>query len=408
MNSSLDRWLVQQVFDAIGPAPVRIVIGENEYCPPGATPQFTVSIRDRKTLFQILRDPEIGFGEAYAAGAVRVDGDFVEFLVRLYQTMHEPRWYARFASKWMELVQDNSPSRARQNIHRHYDLGNDFYKLWLDDQLVYTCAYFPDPSVTLEQAQIAKMDHVCCKLQLQAGESVVEAGCGWGAFALHMARHYGVRVQAYNISHEQILYARDRARAEGLKDRVEFVEDDYRNISGHFDAFVSIGMLEHVGPKHYREFGEVIHRSVGEAGRGLIHFIGRDHKMRFSRWIRKRIFPGAYAPSLRQALETLEPHAYSILDIENLRWHYNKTLEHWLDRFERSGSRVASAYDEWFQRAWRLYLAGSIAGFRTQTLELFQVLFAGAKCRPLAWTRAHLYQSSEKPAGKPAWTPAMS
>jgi len=143
MNSSLDRWLVERIFDAIGPAPVRIVIAGEEFRPPRVDPQFTVSFRDRKTLFQVLRDPEIGFSEAYAAGTVRVDGGFVEFLVRVYQTMKEPRWSARAPSKWMEFVQDNSPRRARQNMHRHYDLGNDFHNLWLDSQLITPAPIFP-------------------------------------------------------------------------------------------------------------------------------------------------------------------------------------------------------------------------------------------------------------------------
>ena len=391
MNSHLNRWAVERIFDAVGPAPVRILVGDEEY---SRGDQFTVRIRDRKTLLQLLSDPEIGFGEAYSEGRVDVEGDFAGFLVRLYETMGEPRWYARTASKIREFLEDNSPRRALKNIHRHYDLGNEFYKLWLDSQMVYTCAYFPDPSVGLEEAQIAKMDHICRKLQLQRGETVVEAGCGWGAFALHMARHYGVRVKAYNISREQILHAMNRARHEGLADRVEFIEDDYRRISGHFDVFVSVGMLEHVGPKHYGEFGDVIYRSIGEEGRGLIHFIGRSYPLRFSRWIRKRIFPGAYAPTLRQAANLLEPHRYAMLDVENLRMHYAKTLEHWLDRFERAGPEVAAMYDDWFRRAWRLYLAGSIAGFRTNTLQLFQITFAGEKCRAIPWTREYLYQKN--------------
>jgi cyclopropane-fatty-acyl-phospholipid synthase len=155
-------------------------------------------------------------------------------------------------------------------------------------------------------------------------------------------------------------------------------------------------MLEHVGPAHYREFGDVIHRAIGDTGRGLIHFIGRDYELRFSRWIRKRIFPGAYAPTLRQAMEVFEPHRYSVLDVENLRRHYIKTIEHWLARFERSSAKVAAMYDQWFERAWRLYLAGSIAGFRTNTLQLFQIAFAGEKCRPLAWTRDHVYKKSSQ------------
>jgi cyclopropane-fatty-acyl-phospholipid synthase len=234
-----------------------------------------VLIRDLATLLEVLRDPEIGFGEAYSDGRVEIEGDFVQFLITVYQTMKGPRWYSRIGSKWLEWWQENTPRRSRENIHRHYDLGNDFYKLWLDPQLVYTCAYFPDKAATLEQAQIAKMDHICRKVELRAGETVVEAGCGWGALALHMARNYGVRVKAFNISREQIEFARERASRENLNGFVEFIEDDYRNISGKFDVFVSVGMLEHVGAAHYREFGEVIHRTVGDAGRGLLHFVGR-------------------------------------------------------------------------------------------------------------------------------------
>jgi len=401
MNSNLTKWLVDRIFDAIGPAPLRIVVGDEEYGLPEMAPLYTIRIKDRVTLWELLRDPEIGFGEAYSAGRLDVEGDLADLLTCTYQTMREPRWYARAASKWMEFVQDNSPSKARQNIHRHYDLGNDFYKLWLDRQMVYTCAYFPQPSMTLEDAQIAKMDHVCRKLRLEPGETVVEAGCGWGAFALHMARNYGVRVKAYNISREQIAYARRRASEEELEDRVEFIEDDYRNIPGGFDVFVSLGMLEHVGPAHYREFGEVIHRAVGDSGRGLLHFIGRSYPLRFSRWIRKRIFPGAYAPTLRQAMDVLEPHRYAVLDVENLRQHYTLTIEHWLQRFEQSRGEIERMYDAWFQRAWRLYLAGSIAGFRTNTLQLYQVAFAGTRCAKIPWTREHLYK-------KTPWISAMS
>ena len=278
-------------------------------------------------------------------GRIEVEGDLVRFLeasLSGYGALVRPPAIGIrvLASKWMDLWQDNSRHGSRNNIHRHYDLGNDFYKLWLDDQLLYTCAYFPTPSSTLEHAQIAKMDHVCRKLRLQPGETVVEAGCGWGALALHMAREYGVSVKAYNVSHEQIAFARERARAEGLSHRVEFIEDDYRAISGKFDVFVSVGMLEHVGLGHYQEFSEIIHRSIGDTGRGLLHFIGRNYPAAFSRWIRKHIFPGGFVPSLRQSLRVLDPKNYSVLDVENLRMHYAKTLEHWLERFDKSRHQV--------------------------------------------------------------------
>lgn len=387
------QWMMEQLLRIVGPVPVRIVVeGAGTYCSPGVSPQFTLRIRDLKTLARLLIDPEIGFGEAYADGRVTVDGDLTRFLEFVYVSLGQgrgPGWYSRIASKGMELWQDNSPRGSRRNIQRHYDLGNDFYRLWLDRQMVYTCAYFPSPGMTLEDAQIAKMEYVCRKLRLEPGETVVEAGCGWGALALYMARHYGVRVKAFNISREQIQWARRRAADEDLG-AVEFIEDDYRNIAGKSDVFVSVGMLEHVGETHYRDFSDVIHRVIGDNGRGLLHFIGRSYHAPFSSWIRKRIFPGAYAPALSEAAQILERHRYDILDVEDLRLHYARTCEHWLRRFENSRTQVSAKYGEWFTRAWQLYLAGSIAGFSTDTLQLFQIVFAGPKSHPPPWTRAHL------------------
>ena len=410
----IERWLLQQIFKAIGPAPIQLAIADGEhFSPPGVTPAATVRICDRRTLAKLLIDPEVAFGEGYARGCIQVEGDLVRLLETVYESIAgahpRPGWYERLKSGAMTWRQANTLRGSRGNIHHHYDLGNDFYKLWLDRQLVYTCAYFPQPSASLEQAQEAKLDYVCRKLRLQPGETVVEAGCGWGSLALHMAERYGVKVRAFNISHEQILHARRAAAERGLSGRVEFIEDDYRNISGSFDVFVSVGMLEHIGRSHYAELGNIIHRSIGDTGRGLVHFIGRDFPGDLSRWIRKRIFPGAYAPALTEALRIFEPHGYSITDVENLRAHYAKTIEHWLERFERAGQQVSEMYDAWFQRAWRLYLAGSIAAFRTGSLQLFQVCFTGSKSQPAPWTRDWLYESGAAPGGQSVkWTHAMS
>ena len=199
----------------------------------------------------------------------------------------------------------------------------------------------------LEEAQRAKMEHVCRKLRLQPGETVVEAGCGWGALALHMARHHGARVRAFNISHEQITYAREQARAEGLAGQVEFIEDDYRHITGRYDAFVSVGMLEHVGLECYRTLGRTIDRVLDPNGRGFLHFIGRNRQAPLNAWIRKRIFPGGYPPTLPQVVgRILAPSDLSVLDIENLRLHYARTLHHWRKRFEGVTDRVKTMFDE--------------------------------------------------------------
>jgi cyclopropane-fatty-acyl-phospholipid synthase len=187
-------------------------------------------------------------------------------------------------------------SRSRANIHHHYDIGNDFYELWLDEQLLYTCACFQNPKMTLEEAQIAKMDHVCRKVGLKPGETVIEAGCGWGALALHMARHYCVNVRAFNISSEQIESAQAWSRREGLDHQVEFIEDDWRNIAGRYDAFVSVGMLEHVETENYRQLGGMVSKCLQPHGLALIHTIGRNQPQGMDRWIEHRIFPGSYRP----------------------------------------------------------------------------------------------------------------
>jgi cyclopropane-fatty-acyl-phospholipid synthase len=221
---------------------------------------------------------------------------------------------------------------------------------------------------------------------------VVEAGCGWGGLARHMARHYGVTVRSYNISSEQIRYARDKARAQGLDGRVEYVEDDYRNIAGKYDVFVSVGMLEHVGRSNYRVLGRVIDRCLGAQGRGLIHSIGRNRPAPMNAWIEKRIFPGAYPPTLGEMTEIFEPYRLSVLDVENLRLHYAQTLTHWLERFERDVFAIEKTYDKVFVRAWRLYLAGSIASFTTGHLQLFQVAFTRERDNDLPSSRVHLYR----------------
>lgn len=408
-GSQLDKQLLKALRKIVGPAPVRLALGPSSEEVSNATVSLpTIRIADRATLLHMLSNPEMGFGDSYSEGKIEIEGDLVSVLEMIYRSPSKAaRFHRKLLSKLGGWTRFNSLRGSKKNIHHHYDLGNDFYKLWLDNDMAYTCAYFPVPDVTLEEAQRAKFDHVCRKMWLKPGETVVEAGCGWGGLALHMAKYYGVRVRAFNISHEQVAYARDRAKWEGLSERIEFVEDDYRNINQRADVFCSVGMLEHVGLAHYREFGRVIHRVIGDSGRGLLHFIGRNYDQKLSLWIRKRIFPGGHPPALRSVMNIFEPQNYSVLDIENLRFHYAKTLEHWLERFENSYDSVVRMYDERFARMWRLYLAGSVAGFRTGTMQLFQVVFAGSSCNTIPWTRAYLYDQHSEQSGEP-WIRAIS
>jgi cyclopropane-fatty-acyl-phospholipid synthase len=392
----VDRWLVSLVRKGLGPLPARMVLWDGSVWPLGEHGVPAVAdlvMRDRRALFGLVRHPSLSFGESYMTGAIEVKGDLLAFLEAVYRRWeHTP--YGSHPKKQWKLGAGNTLRAARENVHHHYDLGNDFYRLWLDGELLYTCAYYPEPTSSLDEAQVAKMEHVCRKLDLRPGDRVLEAGCGWGSLALYMARTRGVSVRACNVSIEQIRYARERARAEGLADKVEFVQDDYRNMKGTFDAFVSVGMLEHVGPTHYPALGELIDRCLPrDRGRGLLHFIGRDRPGPLNPWIRKRIFPGAYPPALREVLAAvLEPRRLSVLDVENLRLHYARTLEHWRERFDAAAGRVAALFDEAFVRTWRLYLVGSQASFNTGFMQLFQVTFARSGDNDVPWTRAGLYR----------------
>ena len=393
---SVEARLLRRLLGFLGDPPFEFVLWNGERITTSRGEIIArVRIRDRATLLGLLTDTQVRFGDAYSEGRVEVDGDLVAFLEAVYRSgasAAQKGAVFRRIQEWLHRPRSNTLAGSRENIHHHYDIGNEFYSLWLGRTMAYTCAYYPTPDATLDEAQEAKMHHVCRKLRLRPGESVVEAGCGWGGLALHMARHYGVKVRAFNISKEQIAYARERAKAEGLAGQVEFIEDDYRNISGRYDAFVSVGMLEHVGVANYPELGRVIHRCLPSHGRGLIHTIGRNAPARLHPWIERRIFPGAEPPSLAQMMQIFEPWNFSILDVENIRLHYAQTLRHWKELFEASSDRVRQMFDEKFVRMWRLYLAGSIAAFTTGSLQLFQVVFAPQSNNDVPWTRAYLYQ----------------
>jgi cyclopropane-fatty-acyl-phospholipid synthase len=390
VGEKLDSLLLRRLAIRMGFAPLRYALRRSTFAPPAGPTVATLRFRDRPAVLGLILDPEVHFGDAYADGRIEIEGDLVAAIEAAYRALESGR---TGPLAWLGTWRRHSPPRARHNVHRHYDLGNDFYALWLDEQLLYTCAYFESPEAPLERAQVAKMDHVCRKLGLRPGETVVEAGCGWGALALHMARHYGVRVRAWNLSREQVAWARERARREGLDGRVEFVEDDYRSIRERCDVFVSVGMLEHVGRRSYGELGRVIARCLDrERGRGLLHFIGRDRPRPLNAWIRHRVFPGAYAPALAEVSRAiLEPAGLSVVDVENLRGHYALTLRHWRERFERAAAEGKVGRDERFRRTWRLYLAGSEAAFRTGSLQLFQVTFAPNGSTGTPWTRRALY-----------------
>ena len=387
----IDRWLVNQLRSRIGESKVAIALWDERDDKDAAA---TVRFNDRGALWQTLVNPGLHFGDLYSAGRISVHGDLLDVLDVAYSYLDKLEWKGKLRAG-ARLVTP-SLSDSRRNIHHHYDLGNEFYKLWLDrDWMQYTCAYYPEPDMSIEAAQAAKLHHVARKLRLKAGESVVEAGSGWGGLAIFFAKHYGVKIKSFNISKEQIKYAREWAERESLSNLVQFVEDDFRNITGSYDAFVSVGMLEHVGPGNYEEMGRLMSRILTPEGRGLVHSIGRDRPGRLNAWIDKRIFPGAHPPTLREMMDLFEKSRLSVLDVENIRLHYAETLRAWLARYEENVETVRQMFDEPFVRAWRLYLAGSIMAFVHGTLQLFQVVFTRSGMNRIPQSRKYVYDDGE-------------
>ena len=389
---SLERTFVGSLYERIGRPKLLLVLWDGTEIGEKGSPVGKILIGSPAVLRRVVWNPNLAFGEGYSDGTIQVEGDLLEVLMEINQGLTAVR-DRRTGRARRFTSQTHSLARSKSSVHHHYDLGNDFYRLWLDERMVYTCAYYPQPAATLAQAQVAKLDYVCRKLRLKPGERVVEAGCGWGGLALHMARHYGVQVQAYNLSTEQIQYARRLAEQEGLGDRVQFVQDDYRHVTGEFDAFVSVGMLEHVGPQNYRGLGELMSRVLTPEGRGLIHSIGRNIARDLDPWTEKYIFPGAHAPSLREMMDLFEEFGFSVVDVENLRLHYARTCVDWLENFNRVADKVAQTFDERFVRMWRLYLAASSAAFANGDLQLFQVVFTRERNNTFPITRADWYST---------------
>jgi cyclopropane-fatty-acyl-phospholipid synthase len=397
-SSKLERQLLRVELRQLNLLWMRVELWDGAVVQDGYRGEARILILERTALHGLLRSPSIGFGDGFSSGAIVVTGDLLDVLQKIYRSKRAARGRL-LPMLWRALEgrrRGNTLTDSRDNIHSHYDLGNEFYRLWLDEKMVYTCAYYPHAGATLEAAQTAKLEHVARKLSLSPGQRVLELGCGWGALALHLARHHGAVVRAFNISSAQIDFARQAAREQGLESRVEFVEDDYRNAAGNaagdFDRVVSVGMLEHVGPDNYSKLGEVIDRCLSADGLGLIHSIGRSLPRAMDPWIEKRIFPGAHPPTLAEMSQIVSPYGFEIMDVENLRIHYAMTCRDWLQRFEDHAEEVERMFDDYFVRAWRLYLSGSTAAFTTGALQLYQVLFARPELPSPPLTRAHLYR----------------
>ena len=338
---------------------------------PGGGKSVTVRLVDRRTVFAIARNPRLGLGEAYMDGRLIVeDGDILDLLeLATSANPWEEAGAGRKAigkgkKRFKSLFRRNRPTKARRNVAHHYDIGNELYRLFLDDDLQYSCAYFTDPGNSLEQAQADKKAHIAAKLDLKPGQHVLDIGCGWGGTALYLNKVAGVKVTGITLSEEQLKIARQRAEEAGVADAVKFELIDYRQVQGEFDRIVSIGMFEHVGAAHYDEFYATCRRLLKPDGVMLLHTIAKFGKATApDPFTDKYIFPGYHLPSLSQMSTASEGVRLITSDVETLRLHYAYTLRHWLKRTRAAKAKIVSMYDERFFRMWEFYLSGGIVAF---------------------------------------------
>lgn len=358
-----------------------------------------VAIADAQALRALVLNPDLGLGEGYMNGKITTRNckldDVISILLRNRAKGRMPSWvlmanHMRYYAR--RFIQRNAPRAARKNVAHHYDISNEFYRLFLDDDMQYSCAYFSDPKMTLEQAQRAKKAHVAAKLQPEPGMRVLDIGCGWGGMALTLASDFGCDVTGITLSENQLAAARSRAEAMGLSQKVTFALQDYRNVVGSYDRVVSIGMLEHVGVPYHGKYFAKVSELLDLNGIALIHTIGMSAPPSLSSpWINKYIFPGGYIPCLSELAPAIEASGLWQSDIEILRLHYAKTLRHWRDRFEAHSAQIRNAYDERFVRMFRYYLTVCIHGFELQQQAVYQFQLArSVDAVPL--TRDYLYK----------------
>lgn len=367
----------------IGALEVTYADGTSSRYGDAAAKPVRARLRNSNWTRRLVLDPELVLGEAYMEGGLEIEGNDIYALLDLIWinilSKNKPsssiHTLVRRAAR--RIAQFNPARRAQKNAAHHYNVGNDLYRLFLDEDLQYSCAYFAEPGYTLEQAQAAKKRLIAKKLAIEPNQSVLDIGCGWGGLGIYLAETTGARVDGVTLAKEQLSLARMRASARELSKPVNFRLQDYRALNERYDRIVSVGMFEHVGVPHYQEYFDQIARLMNEDGVALIHTIGRTSEPGVTNpWIAKYIFPGGYIPALSEILPAIERAGLVLTDVEVLRLHYAETLKEWRRRFLANTQRIAQKYDDRFIRMWDFYLAVSELSFRYGEHVVFQIQLA--------------------------------
>ncbi|MEN6462636.1 MAG: cyclopropane-fatty-acyl-phospholipid synthase family protein [Syntrophomonas sp.] len=355
-------------------------------------PFFKLIICDRSIIGRLVKNPDLVFCEAFVDGLIELEGniDQVIRLIHLNKNLINKYAIGKAVQKVTSSLRKPSIQKQKKNIEHHYDLGNDFFALWLDPTMSYSCAYFQTPQDSLEQAQMQKIDHTLKKLQLQPGETLLDIGSGWGWLIIRAAQKYGVKSTGITLSEEQYCKTKERIEELQLSHLVDVLLMDYRKLAGtdkKFDKIVSVGMFEHVSQAGMPLYMAAIRDMLKPGGLSLLHTITHKTEGPVNPWIEKYIFPGGYIPSLRETIWLLPEYDFNLLDVECLRMHYAMTLDRWADNFEKKIDLVRQKYDERFIRIWRMYLHSCAASFRYSGLSIHQLLFSKELNNNLPLTR---------------------
>ncbi|KRM88738.1 SAM-dependent methyltransferase [Liquorilactobacillus vini] len=354
-------------------------------------PEITITFKEAIPVKNVMQNASIALGEAYMDGRIEIEGSIQKLIEAAYESANS-FFYDSKLKKFMPK-QSHSERHSKYDVQKHYDLGNDFYKLWLDSTMTYSCAYFDQPTDTLEQAQLNKVHHIIKKLHPEPGKRLLDIGCGWGTLMLVAAKEYQLDVSGITLSEEQYKFVQEKIKAAGLEDHARVYLEDYRDLKAEpFDYITSVGMFEHVGKENLGTYFKTIAKYLRNDGCALIHGITRQQGGAYNGWINQYIFPGGYIPGLNENLQQIIEAGMQVFDLETLRRHYQHTLEIWDSNFNQHRQKIQAKMGEKFTRMWDLYLQACAASFQSGNIDCIQFLISkGPSGKNLPTTRDYIY-----------------